>query len=113
LCVRERGAGKEAAANIGRCFDAAVAAGTDGRFAEPALRLLGALPQLRDVGAAYVGPAPVALPLVDFGAERGEAAARAGHGAARASVGKARYSKARPCARCSLRMTPALRASLA
>jgi hypothetical protein len=30
------------------------------------VRLLVALPQLRDVGAAYVGPAPAALPLVDL-----------------------------------------------
>ena len=56
----------ELAANIVRRFNAADAAGADGRFAEPAVRLLAALPQLRDVGAAYVGPAPAALPLVDL-----------------------------------------------
>jgi len=56
----------ELEANIVRRFNAAVVDDTDGRFAEPAVRLLVALPQLHDVGAANVGPAPAALPLVDL-----------------------------------------------
>ena len=61
----------ELAAGIVRKYrQAASTADAPGRFAEPAVRCLAALPHIRDVRTAFVGPAPAALPLVELsGAE--------------------------------------------